>query len=115
MIENPVFVPIQCDAKFEINRVSELGYRQNIHQSCGHLHLHRDHGQVQGVDGEGRHLAVVALLEHNELAAVLVRLVPAVDDLVAPLLHADALAVAAGELPVPAPSQLQNPPVIRDT
>ena len=54
-------------------------------------------------------------LEDNELAAVLVLLVPAVDDLVAPLLHADALAVAAGELPVPAAGQLEGPPVIRDT
>ena len=115
MKENPVIIPFYTYTEFEINCVSELGYRQNIHQSCGHLHLHRDHGQVHGVDSEGRHLAVVALLEHDELAAVLVRLVPAVDDLVAPLLHADALAIAAGELPVPAPGQLQNPPVIRDT
>ena len=28
--------------QFEINCVSELGYRQNIHQSCGHLHLDRN-------------------------------------------------------------------------
>ena len=61
-----------------------------------------------------KHLLHICL-EHDELAAVLVRLVPAVDDLVAPLLHADALAVAAGELPLPAAGQLQNPPVIVDT
>ena len=61
-----------------------------------------------------KHLVHICL-EHDELAAVLVGLVPAVDDLVAPLLHADALAVAAGELPVPAAGQLEGPPVIRDT
>ena len=87
MIENSVFIPLEGDAQLKINDMAELRDGQHIHQAGGHLHLDRDHGAILRVDGEGRHLVVVVVVEDDELAVVLVRLVSAVGDLVTPLLH----------------------------
>ena len=88
MIEDPVIIPLERDPELEIDRVTELRYFQDIPQTCGDPDLDGDDGVVRGVDVEGRHLVVVALPEHEEGALILIRLVPAVHDLVAPLVHA---------------------------
>ena len=88
MIEDPVLIPFQRDPELEVDCVTELRYLQHVPQTGGDLHLDGDDGVVRGVDVEGRHLVVVALPEHQQGAVILVRLVPAVHDLVAPLVHA---------------------------
>ena len=88
MIHNPVFIPLQGYPKLEINCVSGLRYIQNIPQNSGDLHTDGDDGFSGVVEVEGRHLLLVAILEHQELAVVLIRLIIAVNDLVAPLIHA---------------------------
>ena len=88
MIQDPVLIPLERDAKLEVDCVTELRYLQHVPQTGGDLHPDRDDGVVRGVDVEGRHLVVVALPEHEQGAPLLVRLIPAVHNLVTPLIHA---------------------------
>ena len=88
MVQNPVIIPFQINAKLEINCVGELRDLQDIPQTRGDSDDDRDDGVVRGVEGDGRHHLVVAILKHQERAVVLIRLVIAVHDLVTPLRHA---------------------------
>ena len=88
MVQNPVIIPFQIDAKLEIDCVGELRDLQDIPQARGDSDDDRDDGVVRGVEGDWRHHLVVALLKHQERAVVLIRLVIAVHDLVTPLRHA---------------------------
>ena len=72
MVEDPVLVPLEGDAQLEVDGVVKLGDGEHVHQAGGHLHLDRDQGLVRLVDGEGRHLVVVVVLEHDEVAVVLI-------------------------------------------
>ena len=55
----------------------------------------------------GRYVFVAAVFKDYEFAILFIRLVSAVGNLVAPLLHLDALPVVAGELVLLATGQLQ--------
>ena len=55
-----------------------------------------------------RNVLVVVVFEDDNSAPVLIGLVPTVGDLVAPLLHLDALPIVAGELTPLATRQLQH-------
>ena len=57
---------------------------------------------------EGDDVLLVAVLQDQQPAVLLVALVPAVDDLVAPPVNVDALAVTAGELLLSAARELQS-------
>ena len=58
-------------------------------------------------NGEGDDLLVVPVLQHQQPAVPLIRLVPAVTDLVAPLLDINTLPVTAGELVLSTAGELQ--------
>ena len=75
MVQNPVIIPFQINAKLEIDCVGELRDLQDIPQTRGDSDDDRDNGVVRGVEGDGRHHLVVALLEHQERAVVLIRLI----------------------------------------
>ena len=57
---------------------------------------------------EGNDVLLVAVLQDHQPAVLLVALVPTVDDLVAPPVDVDALAVTAGELLLPTARELQS-------
>ena len=59
-------------------------------------------------DSEGDDVLAVSLLQHKQPAVLLIRLVPAVDYLVAPPGDVDTLAVTAGELLLPTTGELQS-------
>ena len=67
-------------------------------------------------NSEGNDVLLVTLLQDQELAVLLVTLVPAVDYLVTPPGDVDTLAVTAGELLLPTPGELERggvgPPVV---
>ena len=86
MVEDPVLIPLEGDAQLEVDGVIKLGDGEDVHQAGGHLHLHSHHRLVL-VDGEGRHLVVVVVLKHNQLAVVFIRLVLAVAYLITALLY----------------------------
>ena len=87
LIENSV-VPQSRIRHSEPLHSSNYGTKPCYHTTGGDSDDDRDDGVVRGVEGDRRHHLVVALLEHQESAVVLIRLVIAVHDLVTPLRHA---------------------------
>ena len=57
---------------------------------------------------ERRNSLVVTILENQQSAILLISLIPAVHNLVTPVLNADTLAVCTGELILSTASQLQG-------
>ena len=121
LVEDPVVLtPLESEAELESDRVEDLLDLDNPHQVEGHGHLDRDDGSVLILPDRWQVLVVVGL-HRDQLAVVLVRLVPAVRHLdevgrilstsnrhlVAPPLHLDALPIVAGELAVKTSGQLE--------
>ena len=122
LVEDPVVLtPLESEAELESDRVEDLLDLDNPHQVEGHGHLDRDDGSVLILPDRWQVLVVVGL-HRDQLAVVLVRLVPAVRHLdevgrilptsnrhlVAPPLHLDALPIVAGELVFCTASKLQH-------
>ena len=57
---------------------------------------------------KGGDIPLVTTIEHQQLAVLLIRLVPAVDYLVAPLVDINTLAIITSELFLCTPRQLQS-------
>ena len=121
LIEDPVVLtPLESEAELESDRVEDLLDLDNPHQVEGHGHLDRDDGSVLILPDRWQVLVVVGL-HRDQLAVVLVGLVPAIRHLdqlgrilstssrhlVAPRLHLDALPIVAGELAVKTSGQLE--------
>ena len=121
LVEDPVVLtPPESEAELQSDRVEDLLDLDNPHQVEGHGHLDRDDGSVLILPDRWQVLVVVGL-HRDQLAVVLVGLVPAVRHLdqlgrilstssrhlVAPPLHLDALPIVAGELAVKTSGQLE--------
>ena len=121
LVEDPVVLtPLESEAELQSDRVEDLLDLDNPHQVEGHGHLDRDDGSVLILPDRWQVLVVVGL-HRDQLAVVLVGLVPAVRHLdqlgrilstssrhlVAPPLHLDALPIVAGELAVKTSGQLE--------
>ena len=121
LVEDPVVLtPLESEAELESDRVEDLLDLDNPHQVEGHGHLDRNDGSVFILPDRWQVLVVVGL-HRDQLAVVLVGLVPAIRHLdqlgrilstssrhlVAPRLHLDALPIVAGELAVKTSGQLE--------
>ena len=78
LIEDPVVLtPLESEAELESDRVEDLLDLDNPHQVERHGHLDRDDGSVLSLR-DRRQVLVVVGLHRDQLAVVLVGLVPAV-------------------------------------
>ena len=121
LVEDPVVLtPLESEAELQSDGVEDLFDLDHPHQVEGHGHLDRDDGSVLILPDRWQVLVVVGL-HRDQLAVVLVGLVPAVrhlDELgrilstsylylVAPRLHLDALPIVTGELAIETSGQLE--------
>ena len=84
-VSGSVLHPVQDHLELKLDGVVDLIDTDNLHQHDGDPNRDRDNGTIQGGLGrDGRHPLVVAVLQHEQPATHLVRLVRTVRELVAP-------------------------------
>ena len=100
------FSPAQADLKLQANGLITFINLFNVYQGDRDVDLCWDYSTISS-SYDWRDVLVIVVVQYDQLAILLVRLVSAVRHLVAPLLHLDTLPVVAGELVLSTACQLQ--------
>ena len=107
MIKDPVIIPFKFDSEFQVNCVTRFWDVKNTFETYGHFDLNWCQFLIV-VYFNWRNFFVVTVLYHQQGTVLLVRLVPAVDNLITAMLHVHTFSIRAGEVSLVTTRHLQS-------